>query len=463
MSQNLPNNNPANAQGNRGPETAMRIPQNIEAERALLGSLLLDSSTLATVLEMLKTDDFYSELNRLIFDAMTKLEAANTPINMATLYAQLMHLKRFEDAGGISYLTDLTQQVPSAINVTRYAQLIRRESLLRDVIKISSQAYAQAQLPMDNASDFINDLNQKVFQLTLNDTNRAYYTSKEVMISTFAQLEELHTNKNKIPGVPSGFLDLDAKTAGFRPGTLNIIAARPAMGKTALALNCLANAAIDHHVSAAFFSLEMTKEELGNRLLSSRARIPGDKMRTGNFEDDEWNRLLQALESITNAPIFVDETPAISITKLSAKARRLKTECNIGLIVIDYLQLMTGSGATSSREQEISEISRNLKSLAKELNIPVVALAQLNRGVEARTDKRPMLQDLRESGAIEQDADIIMFIYRDDYYNPTTEKKGISEVIVAKQRSGPTGTVELAWFGQYTLFANLAKDQDNYF
>ena len=463
MSQNLPPNNLPNAQGNRGPETTMRMPQNIEAERALLGSILLDGSTAALASERITADDFYNELNRSIFQAMINLSTANVPINMATLYAQLMQLKLFEEAGGIAYLTDLTQQVPAAINVTRYAQLIKQASLLREVVKISQQAYVQAQLPMDNTTDFINDLNQKVFQLTLNDTNRAYYTSEEVMHSTFNMLEELHENKNKIPGVPSGFLDLDAKTAGFRPGTLNILAARPAMGKTALALNCLANAAIDHHVPAAFFSLEMTKEELGNRLLSARARIPGDKMRTGNFEDDEWNRLLQAMESIINAPIYVDETPAISITKLSAKARRLKTESNIGLIVIDYLQLMTGTGATNSREQEISEISRNLKSLAKELNIPVIALAQLNRGVESRPDKRPMLQDLRESGAIEQDADIIMFIYRDDYYNPTTEKKGISEVIVAKQRSGPTGTVELAWFGQYTLFANLAKEQDNYF
>ncbi len=444
-------------------ETKLQIPQNIEAELSLLGSILLDNSTISLASDVLVPDDFYSELNRQIFKAMQELDALQKPIDLASLYARTMQLKLLEDAGGISYLTNLTQRLPSAINIRRYAELIKNASILRKAIQIAETARIQAQLPMESVTDFINDLNQKVFDLTLSDANRAYYTANEVMKSTYMQLEELYTNKNQIPGISSGFIDYDNKTAGFKPGTLTILAARPGMGKTALALNFLANAAIDHHVPAAFFSLEMTKEELGSRLMSSRARVSGDQMRRGTFNDAEWNRILQVMQMITKSPIFVDETPAISITKLAAKARRLKTESNIGMIIIDYLQLMTGTGNTSSREQEISEISRTLKSLSKELSIPIIALSQLNRGVESRPDKRPMLQDLRESGAIEQDADVITFIYRDDYYNKDSTEKHISEVIIAKQRSGETGTIKLRWFGEFTLFENLARDMDSEF
>ena len=447
----------------KAPETTLRIPQNLEAELSILGSILIDNSTLDMANDILAPEDFYSELNRQIFMAMGKLAENQKPIDIATLYAKTLHLKLLEDAGGVNYLTELTRRLPSASNIKRYAELVKNASILRKVIEISSKANIQAQLPMDSVTDFINDLNQEVFALTLTDANRAYYTSKEVMKSTFELLEELYSHKDQLPGISSGFIDFDRKTAGFKPGTLTILAARPGMGKTALALNFLANAAIDHRVPSAFFSLEMTKEELGNRLLSSRARISGDTMRRGDFKDGEWNRVHIAMESINNSPIFVDETPALSITKLCAKARRLKTESNLGLIVIDYLQLMTGSSYNPSREQEISEISRSLKGLSKELSIPIIALSQLNRGVEARTDKRPMLQDLRESGAIEQDADVIIFIYRDDYYNKDSTEKGISEVNIAKQRSGETGTIKLRWFGEFTLFENLARDVDSSF
>ncbi|MBQ9818202.1 MAG: replicative DNA helicase [Proteobacteria bacterium] len=447
----------------KAPEIALRVPQNIEAELSLLGSILLDNGTIDLANDIIVPEDFYSELNRQIFKAMGALATAQKPIDLASLYAETYQLKLLEDAGGITYLTNLTERLPSANNIRRYAELIKNASILRKVIQIADKARVSAQLPMESVTDFINDLNQDVFALTLTDANRAYYTIKEVMQSTYQQLEELHTNKNQLPGISSGFIDYDAKTAGFKPGTLTILAARPGMGKTALALNFLANASIDHKVPSAFFSLEMTKEELGNRLIASRARISGDTMRRGNFNDQEWSRLYQAMETITNAPIFVDETPAISITKLSAKARRLKTESNLGLIVIDYLQLMTGSSYNPSREQEISEISRTLKSLSKELSLPIIALSQLNRGVEARTDKRPMLQDLRESGAIEQDADVITFIYRDDYYNKDSSEKNISEVIIAKQRSGETGTIKLRWYGEYTLFENFIRDADSEF
>ena len=446
-----------------GPETKLQIPQNFEAELSLLGSILLDNTTMSVASDVLVPDDFYSELNRQIFKAMQDLDAQRKPIDLASLYAQTMQLKLLEDAGGISYLTNLTQRLPSSINIKRFAELIKNASILRRAIQIAEAARIQAQLPMESVSDFVNDLNQKVFDLTLSDANRAYYTAKEVMESTYKQLEELRSNKNQIPGISSGFIDYDNMTAGFKPGTLTILAARPGMGKTALALNFLANAAIDHHVPAAFFSLEMTKEELGSRMLSSRARISGDQMRRAKLNDAEWNRLMQAMQAIMKSPIYVDETPAISITKLSAKARRLKTESNLGMIIIDYLQLMTGTGSTSSREQEISEISRSLKSLSKELSVPIIALSQLNRGVESRPDKRPMLQDLRESGAIEQDADVITFIYRDDYYNDKSEEKNISEVHIAKQRSGETGKIKLRWFGEFLLFENLARDMDSEF
>ena len=447
----------------KAPETNLRIPQNLEAELSVLGSILIDNSTIDMANDILVPEDFYSELNRQIFIAMGKLAENQKPIDIASLYAKTLNLKLLEDAGGVNYLTELTRRLPSASNIKRYAELIKNASILRKVIEISNKANVQAQLPMDSVTDFINDLNQEVFALTLTDANRAYYTAKEVMKSTYELLDELYSHKNQLPGISSGFIDYDRKTAGFKPGTLTILAARPGMGKTALALNFLANAAIDHHVPSAFFSLEMTKEELGNRLLSSRARISGDMMRRGDFKDGEWNRIHKTMESINNSPIFVDETPALSITKLCAKARRLKTESNLGFIIIDYLQLMTGSSYNPSREQEISEISRSLKGLSKELSIPVIALSQLNRGVEARTDKRPMLQDLRESGAIEQDADVITFIYRDDYYNKDSSEKGVSEVIIAKQRSGETGTIKLRWFGEFTLFENLARDADSNF
>lgn len=444
-------------------ETALRIPQNAEAELSVLGSILLDNSTIDLANDILAPEDFYSELNRNIFKAMGELSAAQKPIDLASLYAATYHLKLLEDAGGVNYLTNLTQRLPSSVNIKRYAELVKNASILRKVIEIATKANTQAQLPMDSVTDFINNLNQEVFSLTLKDANKAYYNSSEVMQSTFEQLEALYSSKDTLPGISSGFIDYDKKTAGFKPGTLTILAARPGMGKTALALNFLANAAIDHHVPAVFFSLEMTKEELGNRLLAARAKISGDAMRRGDFKDAEWNRLTQTMRTIMNSPIFVDETPAISITKLSAKCRRLKTESNIGLIVIDYLQLMTGSSYNPSREQEISEISRTLKGLSKELKVPVIALSQLNRGVESRPDKRPMLQDLRESGAIEQDADVITFIYRDDYYNKDSTEKNISEVIIAKQRAGETGTIKLRWFGEFTLFENLARDNDSEF
>lgn len=451
-------NNPNRQKNDKTPEKILSIPHNLEAEVSLLGSVLLDNSALDSAADRIEPDDFYSALNKEIFSAMLTLHEAGKPIDLASLYTATMQLKLLEEAGGMHYLASLTQHLPAAINIQRYAEIIQNASLLRQAIDIMNQYLTAAQLPIEDVSTFLDDLNQRTFQLTIKNTAKPYFTLNEAMKTTFELIESLHDSSDQVPGVSSGFIDFDKKTAGFRPGTLTIVAARPAMGKTALALNFLTNAAIDYKVPAAFFSLEMTKEELCSRVISSRAKIHANNLRTGNLSDAEWNRLLSTMDAISNARIFIDETPAISITKLSAKARRLKAEANIGLIVIDYLQLMTGSGYTPSREQEISEISRSLKSLSKELGIPIIALSQLNRGVESRPDKRPMLQDLRESGAIEQDADMIAFIYRDDYYNKDSPDKGVSEIIIAKQRSGETGTIKLKWFGEYTLFENLAQD-----
>jgi len=446
------------------PQELLRTPQNIEAEKALIASVLLDPSTITVANEILIPDDFFNVLHRHIFQAMVSLSELNAPIDIPNITVHVGQLKIFEEAGGVRYLMALPQTLPSALNIRNYAERVRNASLLRRVIEIADNARTKAQLPMENVSDFLTGLNKEIFELSLNDAQRPYFSMREVMKSTFDMLEELHANKDRTPGVSSGFYDLDARTAGFRPGTLTILAARPAMGKTALALNFMTNAAVDHKTPTAFFSLEMTKEELCSRIFCARGKLRGDRMRDGRFTEEEWSRLLGAMQEITNAPIFVNETAALSITKLQAIARRLKEEQKIGLIVIDYLQLMHGSQPNAvSREQEISEISRTLKSLAKELSIPVIALSQLNRGVESRPDKRPMLSDLRESGAIEQDADIIMFIYRDDYYNKDSTEKGVSEIIIAKQRSGPTGTVKLKWMGEFTLFQNLEPDHDHHF
>ncbi len=444
------------------PEYTPQIPSNEQAEKSLLGSILLDNSTLSLANDILRPEDFYYELNREIWRAMLRLYDQNITIDVATLTAQIGQFKLFEDRGGALYLMELESNLPSATNIRHYAELIKNASQLRSVIEIADRAKMKAQSPVMDVTAFITELNKDVFDLTLRDAAKPYFSMKEVLQSTFEILEDLNNNETgSAAGVSTGFIDLDAKLAGFRPGTLTILAARPAMGKTALALNFLTNAAIDNHVPAAFFSLEMTKEELGNRILSSRAQIEGDHLRRGTLSNEEWNKLLETMKQLNTSAIFVDETPGLDITRFSAKARRLKEEQKIGLIVIDYLQLMHGSVSNpNSREQEISEISRTLKGLSKELKIPIVALAQLNRGVEAREDKRPMLSDLRESGAIEQDADVIMFIYRDDYYHKDSAEKGVSEVIVAKQRAGATGTIKLKWYGQYTLFQNLARDAD---
>ena len=417
-------------------EVVAKIPPNDqEAEQAVLGAMLTDKDAAVTVIEILKKDDFYRNDHAEIFDAMIELYTQGHPIDIVTVKGVLESRKMLEIIGGMEYLTTLASSDFTTANVETYAQMVEGKSILRKLIQVSNQ--------------IVKNILQK------KNTKTSVHI-KDVLIDAFARLEQLYNNKDSITGVPTGFIELDKKTAGLQPANLIFIAARPAMGKSALALNIAANAAIRAKVPVAIFSLEMSKEELTNRILCSEAMVDSGKIRNGSIEDDDWLKLANALGPVSEAPIYIDDTPGITIMELRAKCRKMKIENDLGLVVIDYLQLMQGT-KTENRQQEISEISRSLKILAKELNIPVIALAQLSRAPEMRADHRPILSDLRESGSIEQDADIVAFIYRDDYYNEDTERKNVSEIIIAKQRSGSTGTVELGWIGDYTKFVNLDK------
>lgn len=433
-------------------------PQDIEAEQAILGSMLTDQDAVADAIEVLKPEDFYREDNKYIFEAMTNLYNRGEPIDIITVKAELTSMQKFEAVGGIEYLAVLPDKVPLVANADKYIKIVEEKSILRNLIKTANEietlGYAQNE-EIDNVMD---QAEKKIFNIMQGKNQKGYTPIKDVLIETFAELEKLYNQKEPITGVPTGFSDLDYKTAGLHDSDLILVAARPAMGKSAFALNIATYAAVNAKKPVAIFNLEMSKSQLVNRMLCSEAMVDSNKVRTGKIDEEDWIKLATALGPLSEAPIYIDDTPGISIAEIRAKCRKLKIEKNIGLIVIDYLQLIQGSGKkNASREQEISEISRSLKVLAKELDVPIIALSQLSRAAEARQDHRPMLSDLRESGAIEQDADIVMFLYRDDYYNPDSEKKNIAEVILAKHRAGSTGTVELLWMGSYTKFANLDK------
>lgn len=434
-------------------------PNDVEAEQAVLGSMLLDRDAVSSALEVLKPDDFYREENKLIFDAILNLYNRSEPIDLITVKDELISLGKFEVCGGLEYIADLPEKVPTTANVDQYIKIVEEKSILRSLIKTSNELVNLGYDQSLEVDEIIEKAEKNVFDLLQNRNQKGYTPIKDILVETVAQLEKLYNQKQHITGIPTGFSDLDYKTAGLHGSELILVAARPAMGKTAFALNIATNAAVRAKVPVAIFSLEMSKEQLTTRILSSEAMIDSNKLKTGKMEEEDWIKLSEGLEPLSEADIYIDDTPGISITEIRAKARKLKLEKNIGLIVIDYLQLVSGSGnrKNGSREQEISEISRSLKILAKELNVPVIALSQLSRGVEKREDKRPMLSDLRESGAIEQDADIVIFLYRDDYYHEDSEKKNVAEVILAKHRGGSTGTVDLAWLPSYTKFANLEK------
>ena len=435
-------------------------PHDLEAEQAVLGSMLTDKDAVIAGIEKLNSESFYREDNKLIFTAIANLFNNSQPIDLVTVKDELSSMGSFEKIGGYEYLAVLPDKVPTTTNVEKYIEIVEEKSILRGLIKTANEIIDLGYDQTENVEDIMAGAEKKIFDIIQKKNQKSYTPIKDVLIESFTKLEALYNQKSKITGVPTGFADLDDKTAGLHGSDLILIAARPAMGKTAFALNIAAHAAIRENVPVAVFNLEMSKEQLVNRILCIEAMVDSNKVMTGKLDEDDWNKLASVVGPISDAGIYIDDTPGISITEIRTKCRKLKMEKDIGLIVIDYIQLIQGSGSkkNGSREQEIAEISRSLKVLAKELNVPVIALSQLSRAVESRPDHRPMLSDLRESGSIEQDADIVMFLYRDDYYNPDSEEKDISEVIMAKHRAGSTGTIKLLWMGNYTKFVNLARN-----
>ena len=433
-------------------------PHDIEAEQAIIGSMLTDKDAVIAAVEVLQEQDFYREDNKIIYSAILNLYNRAEPIDIITLKSELKSMGKFEAVGGLEYIVQLPDKVPTTSNVEQYIKIVEEKSMLRALIKTADELITLGYDPTQEVEQVIDTAEKKIFQVMQKKNQKGYSSIKDILVDTFTQLEQLYNQKESITGVPTGFVDLDYRTSGLHNSDLILVAARPAMGKSAFALNIATNAAVRARVPVAIFSLEMSKEQMTNRILCSEAMVDSAKVRTGKIDDDEWAKLAATSGELSEAGIYIDDTPGISIMEIRAKCRKMKLEKNIGLVVIDYLQLVQGSNKKGgSREQEIAEISRSLKILAKEIDVPVIALSQLSRAPEQRIDHRPMLSDLRESGSIEQDADIVMFLYRDDYYNEDTEKKNIAEVIIAKHRSGATGTVELLWLANYTKFANIER------
>lgn len=440
-------------------DTIVRMPPySLEAEQSVLGSMMIDKEAIAAASEILTSDDFYSDAHKEIYNAILGMYEQGEPVDLITLTEALRQRGTLEGIGA-AYLTELSMVVPSTANVKYYIRIVEEKAILRRLIKASNDIIKDSYEAQQEVDIILDEAEKRIFKIAERRSRADFEPIKVALLDAYAQIEELSKNKGKIIGVPTGFTDFDLMTAGLHPSDFVLIAARPSMGKTSFALNIAQYAAINEGIPVAIFSLEMSKSQLVQRMLSSEANVELQKVRTGDLEDTDWIKLVQAASPLSQAPIFIDDTPGISVMEMRSKARRLKLEHGLGMVVIDYLQLMSGRGRPENRQQEISEISRSLKALARELDVPVVTLSQLSRAPEARTDHRPMLSDLRESGAIEQDADVVVFLYRDEYYNPDTEKQNIAEVIIAKQRNGPTGTVELVWLGQFTKFANYAKSR----
>lgn len=437
-------------------------PHDEDAEQAVLGSMLTDNDAVMAAVEVLKEDAFYREDNKIIYQAILNLYSKSEPIDIITLKDELESMGKFEQVGGFEYLASLPDKVPTTANVQKYIKIVEEKSVLRNLIKTANEIIELGYNPTEDVEDIMDGAEKKIFDIMQSKHTKSYTPIKDVLVESFTNLEKLYNQKQHVTGVPTQFYDLDDKTAGLHGSELILVAARPAMGKTAFALNIATNAALRANVPVAIFSLEMSKDQLVNRMLCSEAMVDSNKVRTGKLDEEDWTKLAEAIGPLSEAGVYIDDTPGISVMEIRTKCRKLKMEKNIGLVVIDYLQLISGSNKRNgSREQEISEISRSLKVLAKELNVPVIALSQLSRAVEQRDDHRPMLSDLRESGAIEQDADIVMFLYRDDYYNKESAEKDIAEVIIAKQRGGSTGTVKLYWMGNYTKFVNIERRFDD--
>lgn len=437
-------------------------PQNIEAEQAVLGAIFLEPSSLILASEILLPTDFYRNSHQKIFEVMLKLSDEGNAVDLITVTEALASAKMLEDTGGVGYLSELAASVPTAANIEYYAKIVEEKALLRRLIRTATDIAQDGYTREDEIDDLLNDAEKNIMEVAQRKNAGAFHNIKDVLVRTYDNIEQLYNRKGEVTGIASGFNELDKMTAGFQRNDLIIVAARPSVGKTAFALNIAQNVATKTNENVAIFSLEMGAEQLVMRMLCAEGNIDAQNLRTGALTDEDWGKLTMAMGSLSNAGIFIDDTPGIRINEIRSKCRRLKQEHGLSMVLIDYLQLIQGSGRSKeNRQQEVSEISRMLKGLARELEVPIIALSQLSRGVEQRQDKRPMMSDIRESGSIEQDADIVAFLYREDYYDKETENQNIIEIIIAKQRNGPVGTVQLAFVKEYNKFVNLEVRYDD--
>ena len=436
-------------------------PQHLEAEQSVLGGILIENEAINRVTEILDADDFYRDAHRKIFNALINLSERDEPADLITLTNELRKTDQLDSIGGASYLTSLIDSVPTAANIEYYAKIVKEKAILRKLIQTSTEIITQSYEDRGDVEVFLDEAERAIFEISEKRVRPSFYSIRDIVKESFKTIERLFQKKELVTGVPSGFKELDRMTAGFQPSDLIIIAGRPSMGKTAFCLNVAQYAAIENKIPVAVFSLEMSKEQLVIRMLCSEAHVEGTRLRTGYLNESDWPKLTIAAGNLSEAPIYIDDTAALSALELRAKARRLKSEHGLGMVIIDYLQLMKGRARVENRQQEISEISRSLKALSKELSIPVIAVSQLSRKTEERTGNRPQLSDLRESGAIEQDADLIIFIYRDEVYNRAEDNpnRGKAEVIIGKQRNGPIGKIDLAFLDKFTTFKDLYKGE----
>ncbi|MBQ6820393.1 MAG: replicative DNA helicase [Clostridium sp.] len=431
------------------------LPQSLEAEQAVIGAMIIDKSAIAKALEKLKEEDFYRDGHKVIFKAIREMFSKDMAVDIVTLLEYLKSTDTLEKAGGVSYVSEISSSVITTANLEAYIDIVEDKSTLRKLIRSATNIIEESYNKQDKVDEVLDLAQKKIFDLAEKQGSNDYEPLANVLERGFLEIERLFNNKGSITGVGSGIRDLDAKTSGFQKGDMVLIAARPSMGKTTFSLNIAENAALREGKSVVIFSLEMSKEQLAYKLLCSEANVDMLKLRTGNLDDEDWEKIARATGPLSKAKIYIDDTAGLSVMEMRSKCRKIKMEHGIDMILIDYLQLMSGSSGSESRQQEVSEISRSIKALAKEMECPVIALSQLSRAPEQRADHRPMLSDLRESGSIEQDADVVMFLYRDEYYNKETEEKNIGECIIAKQRNGPVGTVKMAWIGSHSKFANL--------
>lgn len=435
------------------------MPNSVEAEQSVIGSMLMDREAIIAAADILVADDFYQKEYGVLFQAMVNIHSENKPVDLVTLLERLKSMDVPPEVCSIEFVRDLTNAVPTSANVKQYANIVKEKSILRNVIKVNEAITNECYLGRESADSILEETEKQLFKLLQSRGAEDITPIKDVVMEAINRIEAASKQSGSVTGIPTGFTDLDYRTAGLQPSDMILVAARPSMGKTAFALNLAAHVACKKHITTAIFSLEMSKVQLMNRFLAMESGVSAQNMRTGNLSDGEWEKLVEGAAILGDSGLVIDDTPGISISDMRSKCRKIKLEHdNLGLIIIDYIQLMTSNSRSESRQQEVSEISRSLKALARELNVPVIALSQLSRAVEQRPDHRPMLSDLRESGAIEQDADVVMFLYRDEYYKKDTDKPGVAEVIIAKQRNGPTGTVELAWIGDRQRFANLERN-----